>query len=55
MKKMNRLVSMLLVLVTLVSMIFVSSITASATEGYYEVNGSDMNIYYNPYGMEIPS
>ena len=55
MKKMNRIISALLVLVTLVSMMSVSSITASATEGYYEVNGSDMDIYYNPYGMEIPS
>ncbi len=57
MKKMNRIISALLVLVTLVSMMFVSSITASAMPGYYELSddGWYMDIYDNPYGVEVPS
>lgn len=57
MKKTNRIISMLLVLVTLVSMVSVSGITASAMTGYYELSedGWYMDIYNNPYGMEVPS
>lgn len=56
MKKMNRLISILLVLVTLVSMLSVTTITTSAAEGYYELSddGWYMDIYNNPYGMEVP-
>ena len=54
---MQRFISVLLVLITLVSMLSVSTITASATDGYYELSEYEdsMYIYYNPYGMEVPS
>ncbi len=57
MKRMQRFISVLLVLITLVSMLSVSTITASAADGYYELSddGWYMNIYNNPYGMEVPS
>lgn len=56
MRKMNRLISVLLVLVTLVSMLSVSGITASAMPGYYELSddGWYMEIYDNPYGIKVP-
>lgn len=56
MKKMQRIISVLLALITLVSMLSVATITASATEGYYELSddGWYMDIYNNPYGIEVP-
>ena len=55
MKKMQRFISVMLALITLVSMLSLSTINASATEWYYEIDGIYMDIYYNPYGIEVPS
>lgn len=57
MKKTNKFLSVILVLVTLFSVISVSSVTASATKCYYKLSddGYYMDIYFDPYNITVPS
>jgi internalin A len=57
MKKTNKILSFLLALLMVFSIIPATSITSSATDGYYELSydGYYMDIYNNPYDVDVPS